>query len=94
MNLIEVNNKLKIRLAEYRIARKGQEVSIHINAIEIASSLVSFALLENRQITFEERQWFKATYYVSYVLDGSEWQDLSDMYCQICDYLKPRDFKV
>lgn len=89
-----INKKLKVRLAEYRLARKDMVVSVHINAIDIATSLVQYAIEENRPIKQDERKWFEASYHLSYLLDGSEWEDLSNMYSQISDYLVDRNFSI
>lgn len=94
MDLLEVNHKLKLRLAEYRMARKNSEVSFHINAIEIVTCLIALAIEIKRPLTIEDREWFRAGYYVSYVLDNSEWEDISDMYSQICDYVIKRDYQL
>jgi hypothetical protein len=94
VDIIAINKKLKERLAEYRLARKDMTISIHINAIDIATSLVQFAIEEKRPIKQEEQSWFEASYHLSYLLDGSEWEDLSNMYSQICDYLVSRNFNI
>lgn len=94
MSINELNKKLKDRLVEYRMLRRNTEISVDINAIDIATSLVDYAIKTNRAIRQEEKCWFNASYQLSYVLDGSEWQDLSDMYSQLCDELEIRNFDI
>jgi hypothetical protein len=93
-DLQELNSKLRNRLLEYRVSEAGKETSVHINAIDIATSLVEYALEEKRQIFTYERNWFNAAYHIDYVLGGSEWQDLSDLYAQLCDLLESRNFQI
>ena len=92
IDLKNLNRNLKERLAEYRLVHKQKEISVHLNAIDIATSLVEYAIYSDRLIKEDEKKWFEASYYVSYVLDGGEWEDLSNMYSQICDYLQDRNY--
>lgn len=93
-HLVIIIQALKLRFAEYRLARKGQDISVHVNAMEIAGSLVEYALIEKRRIEANERIWFQAGYYVSYIFDGSEWSDLSDLYSQLCDAMEARNYQI
>ncbi len=93
MNLKKTNRELKERLSEYRLSNKGVVISTHINAIDIATSLIDYALEDGREILVQEKIWFEASYYLSFVLSGSEWEDLSDTYSDICDYLNKINFK-
>lgn len=68
------------RLCEYRSKRMDVEVSIHINAMEIALNLAEFALYRDRKIKKEELKWFDAGLQLEYVLGGSEWEDLLEYY--------------
>lgn len=88
MKINEVVVKLRNRLVEYRYDRRGSIISKHINAIDIAVCLVEYAIEDNRSIKLDEQNWFDAGYYISYVLDGSEWEDLSDLYMQLVTEVK------
>lgn len=88
----ELCNKLRKRLTEYRYARRDKEVSTHIISIEIALGLVELSLNESRNIRLEEEQWFNASYYIQMVLEGSEWEDISDMYMDLKDAVESQNY--
>jgi hypothetical protein len=92
MEVIKLMHKLRNRLSDYRYARKDAVVSKHINAIDIAVSLVEYAIEDKRPIGLNEQNWFEASYYVGYVLDGSEWEDLSDLYSQLVTEVKKLNY--
>src|SRR5690242_8511378 len=77
MNFIAELNSLRIRVCQYRLLRTGvQEISTHLNAVDIVLALTDMAVKDHRPITHEEEQWFRAGMYLSYVFEGSEWQDI------------------
>ena len=79
MELSEIVKDLRKLLSEYRYDRIGSDISIHINAIEIAICLVEYAIKELRPIKEDEKWWFEASYHVDYVLSGSKWEKVSDL---------------
>lgn len=85
MSLDFLVKNLHNRIAEYRIARRSEQISTHINAVEIAVCVVEFALRDNREIRPEEETWFHAGYHVQLVLENSEWEDISVMYNQLIE---------
>ena len=80
-------NKLRSRLLQYREYKQGKEVSLHVNSIEIALCLAEFHVIDKRQILPSEKPWFTASYYVQMVLENSEWEDISDLYMELCEYI-------
>lgn len=88
MEIVKLMHTIRNRLSEYRYARKNVIVSKHINAIDIAVSLVEYAVEDKRPIDVNEQNWFDASYYIGYVLDGSEWEDLGNMYSQLAAEVK------
>ncbi len=77
MEIIKKVNQLRKRVCEYRLAKHEQnEISTHVNSIDIVISLVELGLKDKRPISKEEENWFKAGLYLSYVFDGSEWEDI------------------
>lgn len=77
MEVINKVNQLRKRVCEYRLAKNEQnDISTHVNAIDIVVSLVELGLKDKRPITKEEENWFRAGLYLSYVFDGSEWEDI------------------
>jgi hypothetical protein len=78
----------RARLIQYRSARINQEVSIHINAMEIALCLSEYAHLNSRKIKNDEMKWFEAGLQLEYVLAGSEWEDLLDYYDKLQSEVK------
>lgn len=70
-------NQLRKRVCEYRLVKTGQkEISTHLNAVDIVVSLVEMGLKDKRPISKDEENWFSAGLYLSYVFDGSEWEDI------------------
>lgn len=72
MHLETEVNRLRQRLCEYRLAREDQNISTHINAIDIVLALTELGLNDGRSINEQEKNWFRARLYLSYVFDGSE----------------------
>lgn len=92
MEILELTLKLRDRLIDYRYSRKGHVVSNHINAIDILVSLVEYGIKDKRPISLDEQRWLDASYYVDYVLGGSEWEDLSDMYSQLVEKVRNHNY--
>jgi len=92
MEIIELTQNIRNKLANYRYAHKNIIVSKHINAIDIAVSLVEYAIEDKRPIGSSEENWFEATYQIDYLLSGSDWEDLSDMYSQLVTEVKKRNY--
>lgn len=80
MEIITLSHRLRTRLVEYRNSRKNKDTNIHINAVEIALCLVEYAIEKKRPIETCEHVWFQAGYQIEYLLSGSNWEDLSEMY--------------
>lgn len=76
----ELIENFRVRLSEYRYHRIDKEVSIHVNAMDIAICLSEYALLDARKITKDEMRWFDAVYQLDYIFGGSEWEDLVNYY--------------
>mgnify|MGYP001465446936 CR=1 FL=1 len=83
-------NDFRRRLSEYRSKRIDTEVSIHINAMEIALNLSEYAHFNNRKVQKEEQKWFDAGLQLEYVFGGSEWEDLLEYYNDLQLALKKR----
>lgn len=93
MELQSILKKLRTRLSEYLFKTQTEDRSLHVNAIEIAVCLVEFALEDKRPIKNEEENWFKAAYHLSYVFpSGSEWEDLSELYCTLVDVVERKNY--
>lgn len=92
MEIDQLLHQLRNRLTEYRYAKKNLEISKHINAIDIAVSLVQYAIEDNRPINLDEENWFNASFHLSYLLDGSDWQDLSNLYGRLSTEVKLRNY--
>lgn len=80
------------RLSEYRFKRIEEEVSLHVNAMDIALNLAEYALRENRKIDKNELKWFDAGLQLEYVFGGSEWEDLLDYYEELHKKLLIKNF--
>lgn len=84
----ETIKHLRSRLIEYRLY-KGNNISIHINAIEIAICLVEYLMYDpTKKLTKDERRWFEAGYEIDMILQNSEWSDIADKYYQLVDFIK------
>ena len=92
IEIIQLKKKLRKRLTEYRYEMINSVVNNHINTIEIAVCLVEYAIQDNRAINEHEKWWFEASYYVDYVLSGSEWEELSDLYSSLVTEVKKRNY--
>lgn len=84
MDLINNVNNLRKRICQYRAEKFGfKEISTHINAVDIALALTELGVKDNRAITKEEQEWFKAGLYLAYIFENSEWEDIVDEYNRI-----------
>jgi hypothetical protein len=94
MEMTELIQTLRYRLIDYRMAEKDKEISFHVSAIDIAVSLVDYALQTNppRAIKKEEEGWFEAGYYLDLIFANSEWTDICDMYYQMVELVKMKNF--
>ena len=88
MEILEIATKLRSKLTDYRYFYRNSTVGVDINAIDIALSLVEYAIRSKRQISVSEQNWFEATYVLDYVLSGSDWEDLVDLYSQLVTEVK------
>lgn len=79
------------RLIEYRYRKIGQEISIHVNAMDITIALAEYAIKENRKIKKSELCWFEAGLQLEYIFGGSEWEDLLDYYDELYQDLKRKN---
>lgn len=92
MEIIDIAKKLRNRLIDYRYSHKNQSVSKHINAIDIAVSLVEYFIEDKRPIALKEQNWFEASYQIDYLLSGSDWEDLSDLYSGLVTEVRKNNF--
>jgi len=77
MELIKIVDNLRKRVCQYRLAEMGvNDISTHVNAVDIVLSLVELGLKDKRSISKEEENWFRAGLYLSYVFANSEWEDI------------------
>lgn len=76
MELIKLIYKLRSRVCEYRNQKHEMEISTHLNSVDIVLSLSELAIRDKRPITKDEENWFRAGIYLSYVFDGSKWEDI------------------
>lgn len=80
--------KLRIRLSEYRYARRDREigtgVSIYVGAVDVAVTFVEYGLQLNRPINKADEGWFHAGLQLAYVFENSEWEDIYLMYRELC----------
>lgn len=84
--------KLRNRLSEYRYARIGKVVSIHVDSVEMALCLVEFYIETKRPIDKQEEMWFNGAYWVGEIFEGSEWEDLYHMYEEMCVKIKEQNY--
>jgi hypothetical protein len=93
-NLSEILKKTRKRLLEFRQENSEDEVSIHMNAFEIAVCLTEFSLSTKptRPISKEEQQWFNAGYHIGLILNNSKWEDLVKLYFAIVEDVEKRNF--
>jgi len=92
MEIIEITSKVRNKLTAYRYSHKDSIVAVDINAIDIAVSLVEYAINSKRPIAVTEQNWFEATYILDYILSGSDWEDLVDLYTQLATEVKSRNY--
>lgn len=90
--MIELVKNLRARLTEYRYSRRDSIVNIHINAIDIVVNLVEYWIEEKRPIAVNEQKWFDAGYQLSYLLSGSDWEHLSDLYSNLVIEVKQQNY--
>jgi hypothetical protein len=85
---------LRNRLNDLYAKVPYSEISIHVNAIEIAVCLVEYSVKTNpaRSISKEEERWFEAGYYLDLIFGNSEWQDIVDLYYELVSSVKKRNF--
>ena len=93
-DLTDILKRIRNRLIEFRTNNSYEEISMHINAIEIAVCLVEYSLKTNpvRAISKEEEQWYQAGYQLDLILGNSEWEDLVDLYYEIVKIVKKKNF--
>lgn len=92
--LLSLVYKARTRLIEFRTKSSDQEISVHVNAFELVLCLTEFGLKTNpaRKISLEEEQWFNAGRYIELIFGNSEWEDLVDLYFNIVDHVRKRNF--
>ncbi|MFM9984222.1 MAG: hypothetical protein ACKVOK_03270 [Flavobacteriales bacterium] len=61
----------------------------NIKLVEIAILLAELKIDCNRSLRESDGFYFEGCYLVSYDC-GSEWKDLADLYCEICDIVKKK----
>lgn len=85
---------LRTRLIEYRVYKENSKTQIsgHIASLEIALNLAELGVYENREIYSLEQYWFKADYYIRLVLENSEWEDMADLYDEMCEAVKEQNY--
>jgi hypothetical protein len=92
LEITELTLKLRNKLTAYRFFHKDSIVPLDINAIDIAVSLVEYSLNGKRVIAIHEQNWFDATYLLNYVLSGSEWEDMVDLYSELATLVKKHNY--
>ncbi len=94
MKLDDIILNLRRRILEYRNFKihDQSEISLHVNAIDMALCLTEFGIKENRIISETEENWFKAGYYLNYVFANSEWSDIEELYDQMVDKVREKRF--
>ncbi len=90
----EIVKLLRNRLIEYRNykVQSNTVISGHVGSLEIALNLAEFGVYENREIYPLEQYWFKADYYIRLVFENSEWEDLADLYDEMCRAVVELDY--
>ena len=88
----EFVSNFRNRLTEYRVSKVGFEVSIHINALEIAINLAEFSIRKDRVILQSEEIWFNADWELINVFENSKWEDLLHSYFQLKELLKKNNY--
>lgn len=93
-SLTDILKTTRKRLLEYRVGNPEDEVSIHMNAFEIAVCLTEFSINTKpaRPISKEEEQWFNVGFYIDSILVNSEWSDLIDLYYEILKEVRNKIF--
>lgn len=93
MELINLITDLRLRVCQYRLEKTGKkEISTHLNAVDIALSLVELGFKDKRQISKEEESWFRAGLYLSYVFSNSEWEDIYINYEKMVKIVEERNY--
>ncbi|MCP9762665.1 hypothetical protein EGI31_06830 [Lacihabitans soyangensis] len=82
--LKEANDNLREILTKFREDKKGKHISEHIIASEIALSLSDLFLINGREISSEEKEWFRAGIYLDYIFGGSPWEEILVRYNKVC----------
>jgi hypothetical protein len=93
-DLITKIQEARAALNRFRLENEGTEISIHINALEIAINLCEVSIKTNphRPISVDEEQWFNAGRYVELVLINSRWDSLINLYYAIVEEVRGRNF--
>jgi hypothetical protein len=93
MELINNIENLRKRVCEYRLQKAGvKQISTHLNAVDIVLALAELAIRDKRPISKEEENWFRAGMYLSYVFDGSEWEDIPVGFEKIAEATKKANY--
>lgn len=93
MELMDLINELRKRVCEYRLKTVGKkEISTHLNAVDIVLALSELGIKDKRPINQEEQNWFSAGLYLSYVFDGSEWEDIPIQFEKIVEEVEKRNY--
>lgn len=82
--LKEANKNLREILTKFREHKKDSFISEHILAAEIALSFSDLFLINGREISNEEKEWFRAGIYLDYILGGSPWEEIIVRYNKVC----------
>jgi hypothetical protein len=90
----DILSYLRTRLSEYRYVNRNEPDSVHINAIEIALCLTEYLVRKERKIEENEKNWFDAGWYMIQLFEGTQYEDLSKKYLELCEFLKKNDFKI
>jgi hypothetical protein len=94
MDIDEIRGKLRTRLTEYRQFKiqTNTKPSIHVNAIDIALSLIDYAIEDNRKIRKDEEGWFKAGFYLIQTFENTDWEDIVALYLKLVGETEKRNY--
>lgn len=93
MTLAALTDKLRKRITEYRHDNRMQsKINSPLNTIEIALALTEFALDKGRPIAVEEEHWFNESWNIIHKLEGTDWDDIIDLYRNLAYKLGERNW--
>jgi hypothetical protein len=93
MTLAAIANILRKRLSYYRHTnRANTSINEAVNCIEIALNITELGISANHPIDKPDEKWFQPDWSIILALDKTEWDDMSDLYRELCYKVKERNW--